>query len=131
MAQRQPYKKKHKWSIDEFLDSARDHLGHMIDNIGIRDLVYVTCWISGTILIYNTASGIKEKILISPIEFLTRSFTPFWMKGEGKAALDGIDWNIFMLAMIGSYTLLKIDVGDVNAAIGKLQAAITITAATL
>lgn len=116
--------KKHKWTLDEFIDSARDHIGHMIDNMGVRDIVYVACWISGTILIYNTVAGVK-KIFVTPQEFLTRSVTPFWLKKEEKEALAEIDWNIFMLSMIGAYGLLKIDVSDVASAITKLQSAIT------
>ena len=115
-------KAKHKWTLDEFIDSARDHIGHMLDNMGVRDIVYVACWISGTILIYNTVTGIK-KISMFPTEFLT-SYRGQLTESQ-KSTLNEIDWNIFMLSMIGSYGLLKIDVSDVAAAVSKLQSAIT------
>lgn len=131
---------KHKWTLDEFLDSIRDHLGHIIDNVGIRDIVYVACWISGTVLIYNSVVGIKKILLKPPKALLEGGWInimgakgiyipePSPLAQEYAASLDEIDWNIFMLSMIGAYGLLKIDVGDVTNAIGKLQSAITAAA---
>ncbi len=123
--------KKHKWTLGEFVDSARDHIGSIINNVGVRDIVYITCWISGTILIYNSVSGIK-KIVLAP--FVSKGISSIGRSGitfDESASLDDIDWNIFMLSMIGAYGLLKIDVSDVNAAISKLQSAITIAGAAI
>lgn len=137
-------RKKHKWTLEEFLDSARDHIGNILDNMGVRDIIYVLCWISGTILIYNSVSGVK-KILLRLPKGLEREGEIFWRTGilggaaeiplgaaeeykykeaEIAKSLDEVDWNIFMLSMIGAYALLQINIADVQSAIKTLQAAI-------
>jgi len=130
--------------LEEFLDSARDHIGNILDNMGVRDIIYVLCWISGTILIYNSVSGVK-KILLRLPKGLEREGEIFWRTGilggaaeiplgaaeeykykeaEIAKSLDEVDWNIFMLSMIGAYALLQINIADVQSAIKTLQAAI-------
>ena len=120
--------RKHKWSIDEFLDSARDHLGRMLDNMSPRDIIYIISWISATILIYNSISGIK-KIIFQPGKLLSRR-AEFARYSESEIAdFDkDIDWNQLMLCMVSAYVVLKIDVSDVASALTKVSSAIATAA---
>ncbi len=119
------YLPKHQWvkelglkkSMAEMADSATDHLGHIINNAGPRDLVYLAAYASAVFIAYN---------MIAPVEAQFRNITQFWDRLRG-AIETGVwvmpsqfDQYALMKAMIAGYMVLKIDASDITSAISKI-----------
>lgn len=120
------YKAKHIWvkeahlpkALAELADSATDHIGHILDNTGPRDLIYLTAYAAAVFTAYN---------LIAPTENAFRSFNLFianiipWIWSPSKYEIPvGIDQIALIKALIAAYMVLKIDASDITSAISKL-----------
>lgn len=132
--------KKHKWTIDEFIDSARDHIGKFLDNLNARDLIYMLSYLAAVALLYEGITGIALSV-----EHL---FTLFQQKGKSGTSILGltrkdvssigrtaigevgvevakqIDSHALLLAMVSAYGILKLDLGDVTSAVSKVSTAV-------
>ena len=121
--------KKHKWTIDEFLDSARDHVGKILDNLNARDLVYVVAYCSAVVLCYQTITGITksfENDIYGTIVSAVLKLPPSSDVGE---VAKKIDQHALLLSLVAAYGLLKLDLGDVSSAISKVSTALGAVAA--
>lgn len=129
---------KHKWNIEEFLDSARDHIGRILDNTSSRDLIYIATFSMGVWSTYNQIMRIKGRIdvvLENPlvlIPLLGPIFSGFKIT-DPRQRLESliheeekveIDYEILASAMLITYGLMKIDIGDVASGLTKISTAI-------
>ena len=138
---------KLKGSFAEFMDGVIDHFGHLLDNTGIRDWVYVLAYLAAVYTAYNAASALADKAdsFVTFIEGLADAFVE---KVTGSTLSAGVflgrkvggespstrapstpspktpkfvvDMNILALALVGGYMVLKIDASDVASAVAKL-----------
>lgn len=121
----------------ELADSAIDHIGSILDNLNARDLVYVSSYVAAVILIYNTEAVIAQPLAPFGIFYDPRKkeevlkdypsaiMLPlgYW-KIDKSQVKDKFDMSQLLLAMVGAYGLLKIDLSDVGSTISKISAAI-------
>jgi len=107
--------------VREIADSAIDHIGRFIDNLNARDLVYVISYLSATMLIYETIT----KTTLSLQMFLRpKSLDILGQRERGKAFLEDVDRHALLISFVGAYGLLKLDLGDVSSAVGKITTAL-------
>jgi hypothetical protein len=122
MSVRKTKQKHHKWDLDEFLDSARDHIGRFLNNLNARDLIYLLSYLAAVSLIYESIT--KVSLDIQTIFGMRKN-----IRGTGGETAIGeiakqIDQHALLLSMVGAYGLLKLDLGDVTSAVSKVSTAI-------
>lgn len=76
--------------MSELADSAIDHIGKFLDNTGIRDYVWVACWLLGTYSIYIQLMSIKKGAIYTADEL--KRLLPFnaFLVRALPAPLNGI-----------------------------------------
>lgn len=135
-----PKVKKHKWTIDEFLDSTRDHIGKLLDNMSPRDLIYIITFAFGVCYVYQKLDVVKKGIsMVSNLPYLMVNQVVELLTGKRKFGqnipadvpteekLEGenrLDWVQLSEAMLITYGLMKIDISDVSSGLTKITSVI-------
>lgn len=118
--------KHHKWTLDELLDSARDHIGHILDNMSPRDIIYMIAYGSAVIVVYNLLAKARNIPLINIALGGALRLRDPRLRDQLTDTLSNqsIDLEVLAMSLVGGYMLLKIDVADVTSALTKVTSAI-------
>lgn len=138
------YKPKHQLvkklpkDFQEIADSFIDHIGKLMDNTSSRDLIYILTFTFGLWYVYNELCLLKhiaEKIVENPFSMLfglaglvlpTRKRRSILTEAiiETETEKGQVDLIILAQAMLITYGLMKIDIGDVASGLTKITSAI-------
>lgn len=109
-----PKKKKQK-PIDWFSSL----LKRKIEDASLRDLAFLTVWLSGAYLTYQ-GIALTEKITLDlPLEIAT--WLESWLIGQKPEEPFEIDWNRLLISLVTSYKVLTAEREDILSGLNLLR----------